>query len=117
MTRPDPYQYVDETARAALESAHCYPVVAQSDALPSVVYHGVGGDTISTLDSGVHDTTTAVRLDVRARTYAEVVRLSEAIVARLRAGGRLRDLGPPIDGLFVEGLGIYQRFRTVVIRR
>ncbi len=118
MTRPDAMLHVHETACAVLGTDNCFASVQPSDpapTFPSVVFQAVGQDTLTTLTEGAHQIATAIRFDVRDRMQKETERLSDEIVAALRAGSRLIWLGTLIDD-FDDELSIYRRIRTVTVR-
>ena len=121
--RPVPEDYLIEKAEEVLGSDDVYAVVQAQRRkaagghelrFPAVVVSAVGHDTLTTLD-GPFETATVLRFDVRGKAQNEVRRLSAAIVAALRAGGRLRSLLSLTD-LYDDELSIHRRVRSVMVR-
>ena len=114
--RPNPMQHFHAIACGIVGVDNCYPGVQRGDPIvfPSVVYHGIGQDVVSTLDLGPQQTATAIRFETRDKRYDSVVALSERIVAALGAGGRLQSLLSLMD-IFDGELGIHRRIRSVMV--
>ena len=99
-----------------LLASRCYPSVQREVGegdFPAVVYQGVGGDTVTTFDR-IRQRTCAIRLDFRAKTFAEALRIAGKGLAAVRSGGRLREISGPVDDYDVD-LEIYRRMWTVEI--
>ncbi len=116
--------YVVRLAGAAVPSlaGRCYPNVqrkvendqGEEEFLwPAVVYQGVGGDTVTAFQ-GLRQRTCAIRLDFRAPTFTETVRIAAAGVASIRSGGRMRSFSGPIDD-YDSDVEIHRRIWTVEI--
>ncbi|WP_425154706.1 hypothetical protein [Candidatus Palauibacter sp.] len=117
--RPDAMAYVAAAARAALGTRYCWFGVARDPTqLPHVVYYGIGEETVATLDRGSRPVATRIRIDMRAATPAETISLDRALVAELRAGGRLKSLQGLQDDYEVVGEagGVHRRIRSVAVR-
>ena len=99
-----------------LLNGRCYPSVQREVGegdFPAVVYQGVGGDTVTTFDR-IRQRTCAIRLDFRAKTFAEALRIAEQGLAAVRSGGRLRSVSGPVDD-YDEEFNVYRRMWTVEI--
>ena len=113
--------YVVRLAEAAVPSlaGRCYPNVQrkvkddQDKEKPAVVYQGVGGDTVTAFQ-GLRQRTCAIRLDFRAPTFTETVRIAAAGMASIRSGGRMRSFSGPIDD-YDSDVKIHRRIWTVEI--
>ncbi len=113
--RLDAMAHFHQTARGVLGTTQCFPSVQPNHVFPAVVFYAVGQNQVSTLAAGPHQRATAIRFEVRSRSYAESVRLSAAIVEALRSGRRLLSLLSLVEN-FNDELGIYRRIRSVMVR-
>ncbi|MYH25519.1 MAG: hypothetical protein F4156_09850 [Holophagales bacterium] len=125
-TRPDALAHVHEVACGVLDTTHCYPVVQPTVQeqgqdvfqLPAVVYYAVGQQSVTPL-AGPHVAATAVRYEVRSRSYqgaGGAATLDRALVSALRQAGRLTGLLSLVDE-YDDERGIYRRIRSVMVRR
>ena len=99
-----------------LLASRCHPSVQREVGegdFPAVVYQGVGGDTVTTFE-GSRQRTCAIRLDFRARSFSEAIRLAEQGLAAVRSGGRLRSVSGPVDD-YDEEFNVYRRMWTVEV--
>ena len=109
----DAMSFFHRTACGVLGTNECYPMTQSNSVFPSIVYYSVGQDAVTMLE-GAQQTATSIRYEVRSTDHRETVTLSQAVVAALRKGKRLRSLLSLTDQ-FDDKLSIYRRFRTVMV--